>query len=87
MAVLYLSAAMRKKLRTTNMVERLNEEVRRRERVVRVFPIDVSAYRLIGAVLADINDAWSEGIYLNFGGWWDADLVAIDSDLISAAVA
>ena len=87
MAVLYLPAAMRKKLRTTNMVERLNEEVRRRERVVRVFPNDDSAYSLIGAVLADINDAWSERIYLNFGGLWDADLVAIDSDLISVAVA
>ena len=42
---------------------------------------------MIGAVLADINDAWSERIYLNFGGLWDADLVAIDSDLISVAVA
>ena len=61
--------------------------LRRRERVVRVFPNDDSAYRLIGAVLADINDAWSERIYLNFGGLWDADLVAIDSDLISVAVA
>ena len=55
--------------------------------VARVFPNDDSAYRLIGAVLADINDAWSERIYLNFGGLWDADLVAIDSDLISVAVA
>ena len=37
---------------------------------MRVFPNDDSAYRLIGAVLADINDAWSERIYLNFGGLW-----------------
>lgn len=87
MAVLYLPPSMRKKLRTTNMVERLNEEVRRRERVVRVFPNDESAYRLIGAVLADINDAWSERVYLNFGDLWVDDLTVTDSGLSSEAVA
>ncbi|MCM3712458.1 transposase, partial [Sporosarcina luteola] len=41
----------RKSIRSTNGVERLNEEIRRRERVIRIFPNTQSAFRLIGAVL------------------------------------
>lgn len=37
-AVLSLRESHRKKLRTTNAMERLNEEIRRRERVIRIFP-------------------------------------------------
>ncbi len=37
-AVLALPESLRRKLRTTNSVERLNEEIRRRERVIRIFP-------------------------------------------------
>jgi putative transposase len=40
-------------LRTTNVLERLNSEIRRRERVIRIFPNQQSAFRLIGAVLMD----------------------------------
>ena len=43
----------RKRLRSTNMQERLNEEVRRRERVIRIFPNDESALRLISTLLAE----------------------------------
>ncbi|MBL0355334.1 MAG: transposase [Dechloromonas sp.] len=49
MAVMVLPEKYRKRLRTTNMQERLNEEIRRRERVIRIFPNDESALRLIGA--------------------------------------
>lgn len=45
-------------LRTTNSVERLNREIRRRERVVSVFPNIASSIRLIGAVLMEINEEW-----------------------------
>lgn len=38
-------------IRSTNSLERLNQEVRRRERVIRIFPNSQSAYRLVGAVL------------------------------------
>ncbi|GAK14752.1 IS256 family transposase [Geomicrobium sp. JCM 19039] len=38
-------------IRSTNSLERLNQEVRRRERVIRVFPNTQSAFRLVGAVL------------------------------------
>lgn len=42
------------------MQERLNGEIRRRERVIRIFPNDESALRLIGALLAEQNEAWLE---------------------------
>lgn len=48
-------------LRTTNVLERLNSEVRRRERVIRVFPNQQSAFRLIGAVLMDYDDTLDLG--------------------------
>lgn len=45
-------------LRTTNSVERLNREVRRREKVISIFPNLASSIRLIGAVLMEINEEW-----------------------------
>ncbi len=41
----------RKRLRTSNSIERLNQEIRRRERVIRIFPNEASLIRLIGALL------------------------------------
>ena len=52
MAIMALPEKYRKRLRTTNMQERINEEIRRRERVSRILPNDESALRLIGALLA-----------------------------------
>lgn len=60
-AVLNLPEYYRKRLRTTNSVERLNEEIRRRERVIRIFPNQDSAIRLIGALLVEHHEDWSEG--------------------------
>lgn len=57
------SGKYRKRLRTTNMQEHLNEEIRRRERVIRISPNDESALRLIGALLAEQNEAWLERKY------------------------
>ncbi|NLH94182.1 MAG: IS256 family transposase [Candidatus Cloacimonetes bacterium] len=71
MAVMALPECIRKRLRTTNCAERLNEEVRRRERVIRIFPNDESAIRLIGAVLMEIDETWSTGRrYLNMEEYW-----------------
>lgn len=75
MAVMSLPEKYRKRLRSTNMQERLNEEVRRRERVIRIFPNDESALRLIGALLAEQNEVWQERRYLDmdeFGEWASA---------------
>ncbi len=59
LAVLTLPNKYRRRLRTTNMAERLNQEVRRRERVIRIFPNEDSALRLIGALLAEQHETWS----------------------------
>ncbi len=45
------SQALWPHIRSTNSLERLNQEVRRRERVIRIFPNTQSAFRLVGAVL------------------------------------
>ena len=47
------------RLRSTNMLEGLNAEIRRRERVIRIFPNVQSATRLIGTLLMDQNDSWT----------------------------
>lgn len=52
-------------LRTTNMLERVNREIRRREKVIQIFPNDASAYRIIGAVLMDIQEQWEKKKYLD----------------------
>jgi transposase-like protein len=60
-AILQLPERYRKRLRTTNSVERLNEEIRRRERVIRIFPNRDSVIRLMGAYLMEIDEKWSSG--------------------------
>ncbi len=60
-AVLTLTFKYRKKLRTTNMVERLNQEIRRRERVIRIFPNEASVIRLMGALLIELDEKWQSG--------------------------
>ena len=48
----------RAKLHSTNPLERLNKEVKRRADVVGIFPYEDSITRLIGAVLLEANDEW-----------------------------
>ena len=60
-AILSFPEKYRKRLRTTNSVERLNEEVRRRERVIRIFPNRESVIRLIGALLMEQDEKWASG--------------------------
>ena len=58
-AVLMLPEKYRKRLRTTNAMERLNQEIRRRERVIGIFPIRESLVRLIGALLIEFDKKWA----------------------------
>jgi transposase-like protein len=60
-AVLALPLKYRKRLRTTNGVERLNEEIRRRERGIRIFPNAASVIRLMGALLIEQDEKWQTG--------------------------
>jgi transposase-like protein len=56
----------RKHMKSTNMLERLNEEIRRRTYVVRIFPNAESCLRLVRALCVEIHEAWLEAhIYLN----------------------
>jgi len=59
--------AHRQRLRSTNMLERVNRELKRRTRVISIFPNMDSCLRLISAMLAELDDEWMSGImYLNF---------------------
>ena len=70
--VLSYPAEYRQRLRTTNLAERVNEEIRRRQRVIRIFPNEESATRIIGALLADWHDEWISGKkYLDMANYWE----------------
>lgn len=59
--------AHRRLLRTTNGLERLNREIRRRTRVVGIFPNEAACLRLVSAILMEISDDWETGkTYLKF---------------------
>lgn len=65
LTVLELPAAHRKRLRTTNMLENLNKQVKRRTRVAGLFPNTESALRLVTAVLMEQSEEWETGkVYL-----------------------
>jgi putative transposase len=53
-----LPTSERSKLHSTNPLERLNKEVKRRSDVVGIFPNEAAIVRLIGAVLLEQNDEW-----------------------------
>ncbi len=70
-AVLALPEPYRRRLRTSNGMERLNEEVRRRERVIRIFPNRESTIRLLGAVLMERHEQWTTGYrYVEMSAYW-----------------
>ena len=51
----------RRCLRSTNMLERLNKEIKRRTRVATLFPNEQSLLRLVSAILMEISDEWEAG--------------------------
>ena len=64
LGVYALPEAHRKRMRTTNMLERQNQELKRRTRVVRVFPNPPSCLRLVSALLIETSQQWMERLYL-----------------------
>ena len=65
-AVYALPAAHQRRMRTSNAIERVNQELKRRTRVASLFPNEASLLRLISALLNEMSDEWLTGkIYLN----------------------
>lgn len=72
LTVLHFPPEYRRRLRTTNLAERVNEEIRRRQRVIRIFPNEASAIRIVGALLADLHDDWTTGYrYFDMANYWE----------------
>jgi putative transposase len=64
-AVFDYPQAHRVRLRTTNGLERINRELKRRTRVASIFPNSASCLRLVSALFAEFDDEWMTGkIYL-----------------------
>jgi transposase-like protein len=69
LTVFSFPAEHRRRIRTTNGLERVNREVYRRTRVVSIFPNESACLRLISAVLMEIDEDWQTGrIYLSMAG-------------------
>jgi transposase-like protein len=61
LTVFSLPDNQRKRLRSTNMVERLNREIKRRTRVAGLFPNEASLLRLVTAILVETSEEWETG--------------------------
>lgn len=65
LTVFDLPAAHRRRLRTSNLLERVNKELKRRTRVATLFPNEAALLRLVSAVLMEISEEWeTEKVYL-----------------------
>jgi transposase-like protein len=65
LSVFSFPAEHRRRIRTTNALERVNKEVHRRTQVVSIFPNETACLRLISAILMEIDEEWQTGkIYL-----------------------
>ena len=82
LAVYALPSKYRRRLKSTNMQERLIQEVRRRERVIRIFPNEDAVLRLIGALLAEFHEEWQGRKYLDMDDYheWDAQRKADEKE-------
>jgi putative transposase len=65
LTVFALPVAYRRRLRTSNLLERLNKEIRRRTSVATLFPNEAALLRLVSTVLIEISEEWeTEKLYL-----------------------
>ena len=61
LTVFAFPAAHRRKLRTSNLLERLNREIKRRTRVATLFRNEASLLRLVSAILMEVSEEWETG--------------------------
>lgn len=59
----------RKKMKSTNMLERLNQELKRRSVVVRIFPNEASCLRLLSALCQETSESWDRRKYLDMSAF------------------
>jgi transposase-like protein len=59
--VFILTSEHRKRLRTSNMAERVNREIKRRTKIAVIFPSASSCERLVTAILIEISEGWESG--------------------------
>ena len=64
LAVYQLPETHRKRMRSTNMLERFNQEIKRRTRVVRIFPNEASCIRLVASLAMETAEEWMHRKYL-----------------------
>jgi transposase-like protein len=65
LAFLHCPGVHQRKIHSTNLVERLNREIKRRTRVVSIFPNDASLTRLVGAILERDYEQWKTERYMS----------------------
>ena len=74
-------------MKSTNMLERFNQELKRRSRVIRIFPKKDSAHRMLGALLAERHEECSTNRkYFDMTEYWEwraVNDVLFDKKLIS----
>ena len=64
--IFHFSVKHQRRLCTSNIAERINQKIRRRARVARIFPNAASCERFLGAILIAISEDWRAGtVYLN----------------------
>jgi transposase-like protein len=74
-----------RRIRTTNMVERVNAEIKRRTKVVAAFPSAESLLRLVGSILIDKNEDWVTGYrYLNMAEFLDRQEAGVETGVCPA---
>jgi len=84
LAYMDFPARHRTKLHSTNPLERLNKEVKRRADVVGIFPNEEAIVRLIGAVLLEINDDWViQSRYMQIEGMAELAAMPDKNDVIA----
>ena len=60
-SVYNLPTSHQRRMRSTNMIERLNQELKRRSNVIRIFPNEASCIRLLGTLCMEQSEAWEAG--------------------------
>ena len=61
LTVFDLKSEHRRRLRTSNMAERVNREVKKRTKIASIFPSPESCERLVTAILIEISEEWASG--------------------------